>query len=137
MIQAKMERLVTSDYFGLLILGVISIVRAISYFDVDANRSPAHWLEGLLPAHVWAWVWLTGGVLCLIAIQLSKIMPLVAGFVVGLNALWALSFIMLWASGDSPRGYVSALGYAGVALLAIWGFGRPQEIQVRIDTNGG
>lgn len=126
----KASRAVTSDNAGLAILGTTAFVRAVSYapFFVNASRSPAHWLEGLLPAPAWSIVWLVIAVACLAAVITPRLLPIAVGLTVAINALWALSFIGITITGESPRGYVSALGYAAVAFLTMWGFGRGREI---------
>lgn len=132
----KASRAVTSDHAGLAILGIAALVRAFSYapFVVNTNRSPAHWLEGLLPAPAWSIVWLLIAVVCMAAIIAPRLLPMAVGLTVAINALWALSFIGITVTGESSRGYVSALGYAAVAFLTMWGFGRGREIApVRIE----
>ena len=135
-IWGKASRAVTSDNAGLAILGTTALVRAVSYapFFVDASRNPAHWLEGLLPAPAWSIVWLIIAVACISAIITPRLLPIAVGLTVAINAMWALSFIGITITGESPRGYVSALGYAAVAFLTMWGFGRGREIApVRIE----
>ena len=132
----KASRAVTSDNAGLAILGFTAIVRAVSYTPgfVNTDRNPAHWLEGLLSAPAWAIVWLVIAVACLAAIITPRLLPIAVGLTVAINAMWALSFIGITITGESPRGYVSALGYAAVAFLTMWGFGRGREIaSVRIE----
>lgn len=133
----KLSRAVTSDAAGLTMLGGAALIRAFSYTpgQGNPNRSPAHWLESLLPMTAWAWVWLIIGIACIVAIWQRRIMPTAVGMIVGLNAAWALSFIAIWAVGESSRGYVSALGYIVTAGLAIWGFGRGRnpEVVVTLD----
>lgn len=120
----------TSDTAGLLILATASLIRAVSYMpgNVNIDRQPAHWLEGLLPIPAWAVVWMLAGILCLLAIAAPRIMPTAVGIAAGLHAMWALSFVGIWLVGESSRGYVSAVGYAAIALLALWGFGRVKEL---------
>src|SRR5699024_6468645 len=101
---------------------------------VDASRNPAHWLEGLLPAPAWSIVWLLIAVACMAAIITPRLLPVAVGLTVAINAMWALSFLGITITGESSRGYVSALGYAAVAFLTMWGFGRGREIApVRIE----
>lgn len=137
--RSRIERAVTSDGAGLVILGLSAIVRGISYFRVSADRIPAHWLEGQLPPAAWAWVWIVIGVGCFVAAYVPRILPITVGLAVGLNSLWAISFLILWVTGDSPRAYVSALGYLATAGLAMWGFGRGRDphVIVTIDKSGG
>lgn len=132
----KVERAVTSDGAGLAALGIAALVRAVSYAPafVNENRNPVHWLEGLLPAPAWAVVWLLIVVACMTAIITPRLLPMAVGMTVAINALWALSFIGITITGESSRGYVSALGYAAVAFLTTWGFGRGRDIApVRIE----
>ena len=132
----KASHAVTSDQAGLAVLGVTAFVRAVSYapFSVDTTRNPAHWLEGLLPAPAWSIVWLLIAVACMVAIITPRLLPIAVGLTVAINMLWALSFIGITITGESARGYVSALGYAAVAFLTMWGFGRGREIApVRIE----
>ena len=135
-IWGKASRVVTSDQAGLAVLGVTALVRAVSYapFSVDTTRNPAHWLEGLLPAPAWSIVWLIIAVACMAAIITPRLLPMAVGMTVAINAMWAISFIGITITGESPRGYVSALGYFAVAFLTMWGFGRGREIApVRIE----
>ena len=132
----KASHAVTSDKAGLAVLGVSALGRAVSYapWFVNTDRTPAHWLEGLLPAPAWAIVWLFIAVACMAAIITPRLLPMAVGMTVAINSLWALSFIGITITGESPRGYVSALGYAAVAFLTMWGFGRGREIApVRIE----
>ena len=119
-------RAVTSDASGLIALGTTSIVRAYSYMpgNVNTNRAPAHWLEGLISPDSWAWVWLTLGILAITSAVLPRLMPLAVGLIVALHAMCAISFMAIQIFGPNPRAYVSALGYFTVAWLATWGFGR-------------
>ena len=73
----KASRAVTSDNAGLAILGATALVRAVSYapWFVDTDRTPAHWLEGLLPAPAWAIVWLFIAVACMAAIITPRLLP--------------------------------------------------------------
>ena len=132
----KASHAVTSDNAGLAILGATALVRAVSYapWFVNTARDPAHWLEGLLPAPAWGVVWLFIAAACTAAIITPRLLSMAVGMTVAINMMWALSFTALTFTGESPRGYVSALGYAAVALLTIWGFGRGRKIApVRIE----
>ena len=73
----KASRAVTSDNAGLAILGATALVRAVSYapWFVNADRTPAHWLEGLLPAPAWSVVWLLIAVACMAAIITPRLLP--------------------------------------------------------------
>ena len=125
-------RAVTSDAAGLSILGGAALWRAVSYMpgQVNPDRNPAHWLEGLLPPTGWSWAWMIVGMLCIIAIWQRRIMPVAVGLTVGLNLAWALSFMGIQLAGESARAHVSAIGYFATAGLAFWGFGRGRNPEV-------
>lgn len=115
-----------SDAAGMVILGLLTLARGVSYLPPLKNQSStsAHALEGIFPPMVWGAIWILIGLACLVAALLPKAVPLVFGAGVGLHAAWAFSFLGETFIGDSARGYVSAISYIGLALLAIWGMSR-------------
>lgn len=123
---------------GMWIIGVATLARGVSYLPalVNPERSAAHFLETLLPPTAWAWAWLAAGVVALAASVCHRLLPLALGGVVGLHALWALSFFSATFTGDSPRGWVSAISYAAVAALAVWGFSRADPEKPRVLQDG-
>ena len=127
-------RLFRDDRTGIAFLGGLSILRGVSYLPthVDTSRSPAHFFEELAGPPVWAVVWITLGVLCLAATRASRLVPAAVGGTVGIHTAWALSFLAAWATGDSSRAWVSALGYAGVAFLTLWAISRGTRAEVTL-----
>ena len=127
-------RLFRDDRTGIAFLGGLSILRGVSYLpgSVDTSRSPAHFFEELAGPPVWAVVWITLGVLCLAATAVGRLVPAAVGGTVGIHAAWALSFLGVWVTGQSARGWVSALGYAGVAFLFLWAFARGKRSEVTL-----
>ena len=124
---------------GMWIIGVATLARGVSYLPmlVDPGRSAAHFLENLMPPTAWAWVWLGAGALALVASVRHRLLPLALGGAVGLHALWALSFFSATFTGDSTRGWVSAISYAAVAALAVWGFSRADPENSSVLQDGG
>ena len=106
---------------ALLVLGLGIVARGVSYLPprVGGPAPASHPAELLLPIGWWAAVWLTIGAVCLIAAVVPRLQPLAVGCGVGLHAIWALSFIAD-SIIDRNRGWVSAIGYASVALLVLW-----------------
>ena len=127
-------RLFRDDRTGIAFLGGLSILRGVSYLpvSVDTSRSPAHFFEELAGPPVWAVVWITLGVLCLAATRAARLVPAAVGGTVGIHTAWALSFLAAWATGATTRGWVSALGYAGVAFLFLWAFARGKRSEVTL-----
>lgn len=122
------------DRTGIVFLGILAILRGVSYLpaSVDISRSPAHFFEELAGPPVWAVAWIALGVLCLAATVVERLIPAAVGGTVGINAAWALSFVAAWATGQSSRGWVSALGYVGVAFLFLWAFSRGKRSEVTL-----
>lgn len=127
-------RFLRSDSTGLLILGLATIARGVSYLTpfVNPDRDPAHWLEGLMQPTLWAWVWIAGGVLALASCFASHLQPAAVGITVGLHTAWALSFIGGTMTGDTSRGWVSAISYITIFALSLWAFGRGQREEIQI-----
>ena len=125
----RAERAYLSDAAGLLSLGGIALLRGFSYLpmNINAGRSPAHWLESQFAPPVWAGFWISIGILCIISIWATNLVPLAVALGVGIHALWLFSFIGIQMTGENQRAYVSALGYYGVSFFAAWGFGRGRK----------
>lgn len=123
---------------GMWIIAAATLARGVSYLPplVNPERSAAHFLETLLPPTAWAWVWLGAGALALIASVCHRLLPLALGAAVALHTLWALSFIGATVTGDAPRGWVSAISYAAVAALAVWGFSRADPEKRHVPQGG-
>lgn len=115
------KRWISSDAAGLLIIGLAAGLRGVSYlpYFVDSDRKPAHFLEQAAPPEVWAGPWILSGVLCFLAIWVSRLTPPAVGAGVGLHFLWAVSFLL-----SGGRGWVSSIGYGAVTALAVWAFSR-------------
>lgn len=127
-------RWLVSDAAGLLILGSISIARGVSYVPplVNPDREPSHYMEMLLSPPAWAVVWILMGLLCLCATRVPKLVPPAVGVVVGLHSMWALSFIFATILGDSTRGWVSSLGYIGIAAMTLYAYARGQSNEMKL-----
>ena len=125
-------RIFRDDRTGIAFLGALSILRGVSYLpvSVDSTRTPAHFFEELAGPPLWAAVWIALGVLCLAATLVDRLVPAAVRSTVGIHAAWALSFLAVWGTGESSRGWVSALGYVGVAGLFLWAISRGTRAEV-------
>lgn len=92
------------------------------------------YLARILPLWVWAAIWGTVGVLCLVQAFRRKD-SLAFSVAIGVKVLWGLVSLFGWLLGGVDRGYVTAaiwLAFAGfVAIIASWpepinGRGRPR-----------
>lgn len=118
-----------SDATALLILGGGILLRGLSYVPGVFGPAPlggSHPAEFMLPMKVWTAIWVTIGLGCLVAaFANNKIADALGiGFGVGLNAAWGYSFVDSTVFGDSPRGWVSSIGYISIVLLVIWAIWR-------------
>ena len=123
-----LRRFSTTDGMGLLIVGIVSLARGVSYAPgvmPDYSRG-SHVAETWLPMDAWALVWALVGVLCLVGAfrWRTRLAAMAVGLAVALHFLFASSF--LWGSlhGDMSRGWVSALSYFAVSFLVLWAVGR-------------
>lgn len=126
-----------SDSPALVILGLGILSRGLSYSPHvlgPAPRAGGHPAEAALPMSVWSAIWVAVGVLCLVAAVWSRrlIAAWAIGLGVGLNMLWAGSFVAVSITGDMARGWVTGIGYASVALLVIWAIWRGSRAEVMI-----
>lgn len=130
----KSERGFLSDTAGLLALTLIALSRGFSYLpgQVNIDRAPAHALEGLLPPPVWAAVWLTIGLVCVVSIRWRNLMPAAVAACVLLNLVWLMSFLGLQVTGESTRAYVTSINYFAAAFFIAWGFGRGKKNVITI-----
>lgn len=126
----RMRSLLTSDGAGLTIIGISAILRGVSYLPwvVGQRRKAAHFLETLADPSAWSWVWIGVGIFCLLAIPFRQAVPPAVGIGIGIHFMWAVSFIV-----SGGRGWVTAIGYSTITLLALWAFGRgraPDKLEV-------
>lgn len=130
----KVGRAVRSNKTGLGILSVSAALRAWSYssWALDQSRAPVHWLEGITTPMVWGIVWAAIAFMLGVAIFCYRVIPVAVGLVVSMHAAWCLSFTWQTLIGESPRAWVTAIGYGSTSLLVLWAFSRAYPT-VRID----
>ena len=79
---------------------------------------PAPELKHVLPFHVWGFIWIAGGVACLIGafLRMDRIPYGVAATV---KAGWAMAWVKIWVFNDIPRAWVSVAIWAAFAGLVV------------------
>lgn len=111
-----------SDGVPLMILGLGIAARGLSYGPQGPKGPVTHPAEAVLPMWEWGVIWVTVGFFCAVAALRPKtrVAAVALGMGVGLNLLWAGSFIAASIIGDMPRGWVTAVGYLSISLLVMW-----------------
>lgn len=133
----RLRSFLMSDAPALIILGIGTMSLGLLYSPHVFGRPPrsgGHPAEAALSMPTWSIIWVSVGALCLIAAVWSrrKIAALAVGLGVGLNMLWAGSFVAATITGDMDSGWVIAVGYASVSLLVIWAVWRGSRAEVTI-----
>lgn len=126
----SMGTLSRSNGCGVLLIGVITMVRGLFYLPVFIPPDytiPA--LHNVLPCWMWPTLWLAVGVVALVSIGYRRARPVAFGLCVGLHALWAFLYLAAWVVGVSDRGFVTAWSYMAIVGLCLWGMIRfPSQI---------
>lgn len=133
----RLRDFLMSDAPALIILGLGILARGLSYSPHVLGRAPrsgGHPAEAALSMPTWSIIWVSVGAFCLVAAVWSRrlIAAWAIGLGVGLNVLWAGSFFVATITGDMPRGWVTGIGYASVALLVLWAVWRGSRAEVMI-----
>lgn len=121
-----------TDWCGLVIISLATLLRGWAYlpFNTVGHDIPA--VERWIPTTWAAVAWIIVGALGLIAVVVRKAGPVMVGLGVGLHTLWGVLYLSAWAAGESPRGYVTAILYAGFVAMVLWAYGSRREVQVKI-----
>lgn len=121
-----------SDGVALLVLGLGILARGVSYVPDGNGRAVSHPAEAALPMPAWAGVWIGVGLVCVITAWWaeSPAAAVALGVGVGLNLLWAGSFLASSLTGYIPRGWVSAVGYLSVSVLVMWSTWRSSKLRL-------
>ncbi|GAA4560497.1 hypothetical protein [Planotetraspora kaengkrachanensis] len=111
---------------SLLFVALLNFVYAVSLLTIppESRGSPGiAFLELLLPLPMWAAIWGTVGLTCMVqALMLTDRLAFAAASL--LMVVWGTVYLLGWAVGEIPRGFVSAviwLGFAGwLAIISGW-----------------
>lgn len=90
-----------------LVFGAGAIVRGAGYIDPPSTGLTT-FVDGWLPLHVWAAVWILAGVSILAGIRWRGIGRWSVAFTANLWAVWTISYLWAWIVGDSTRGWFTA-----------------------------
>ncbi|MFI2216517.1 hypothetical protein ACH47B_06490 [Rhodococcus sp. NPDC019627] len=85
-------------------------------------------MDSLESVDAFAWVWITVGVLCVVAVFWRRAHRAAFGFASALHVFWGLSYLAGWLLLDVPRGWVTACVYLIIAALVVVVAGIREEL---------
>ena len=103
-------------------LGIVSagaIARGAAYIDQPSTGGLTHFIDALVPLHLWAIVWIAAGVMVLAGVWQRVLARYALAFVSMLWLIWGLSYMSATVFGDSSRGWVTGALILNVAGLTI------------------
>jgi hypothetical protein len=107
---------------SLLFLALLDGVYALSLLaaPAEARSQPSFaFLVGLLPLPVWAGIWGVVGLVCLVQ-AFARFDTFAFAAASLLKVVWGTVYVLGWALGDIPRGWVASVIWYGFAIwLAI------------------
>lgn len=127
----KTRSFLISDATLLILLGLMGVARGVGIARGSILRHPA---EVWLSLTVWATVWIVVSIVCLVSsvVHDSPLAAIALALLVGLNAIWASSYI--YASiFNNVNLLASAANHAGIALLALWVVWRGTRLEIRVE----
>lgn len=107
----------------LFAVGVLGVVRGVSYVDPPEIPAGLSTLDQLIPLEFWGWLWVAIGVFSMLAAFTKHYrVPFIPTLVI--STLWSFSYISEWAMnffarGVDSRDYITAVSYAVQALLIL------------------
>lgn len=105
---------------ALVIVAAGAVARGVAYIDQPDTGRLTHFVDGIVPLHVWAFVWIAAGA-CLVAGVWHRVVARYAlAFTAMLWGIWGLSYVWATVTGDAPRGWVTGslmLTLAGTMII--------------------
>lgn len=133
----RLRAFLMTDATAIIILGVGILLRGLSYAPVVLGPPPprgTHPAEMWLDMDIWAAVWITIGLICLIApftrLEALKVAALAGG--TGITMLWGVSFLTQSITSDG-RGWVTAIGYFTTVALVGWAVWRGKRGDIPLE----
>lgn len=104
-------------------VGVLGIIRGLSYVNPPPTPEGLHTLDQLVPLEYWGWAWVVIGALSVVGAFTSHYRTPFVPYLV-ITTLWGFSYLAEWgmdffSRGFDSRDYVSAVSYAVQALLIL------------------
>lgn len=95
----------------------VVVARGAAYLGAPTTGGLTTFVDGLVPLHVWALVWITAGAAIFCGIWSRTLARVAMSCGAALWSVWGLSYIWATIVGDSTRGWVT-----GATMLGMAGF---------------
>lgn len=104
---------------ALAIVAAGAAARGCAYIDQPSTGGLTHFIDALVPLHLWAIVWIAAGVMVLAGVWQRVLARYALAFTAMLWGIWGLSYMSATVFGDSSRGWVTGALILNVAGLTI------------------
>ncbi|MDX2357454.1 hypothetical protein [Dietzia sp. PP-33] len=126
---------------ALVIVAGGAVARGVAYLNQPSTGGLTHFIDALVPLHVWAIVWIAAGVTVLAGIWHRVVGRYALAFVSMMWAIWGLSYMTATVFGDASRGWVTGaliLNLAGLTIIvaALADTVGPSREPVKLDLRG-
>lgn len=107
--------------WGVVLMAAVCITRAWSYLEPGLTAPPNQlaFISEFIPVTTYVFMWLGAGVILFSALFIRRALPWGMGLFAGMHLMWALSFTASWLILESPRAWVSAISYVGLAGMSL------------------
>lgn len=105
---------------ALAIVSAGAIARGVAYINHPSTGGLTHFIDALVPLHVWAIVWIAAGATVLAGVWQRVLARYALAFVSMLWTTWGLSYMSAAVFGDASRGWVTGaliLNLAGLTII--------------------
>lgn len=119
-----------------------AIARGVAYVDQPSTGGLTHFIDALVPLHLWAIVWIAAGAMVLAGVWHRVVARYALAFTAMLWGIWGLSYMSATVFGDASRGWVTGaliLNVAGLTIIvaALADTVGPPREPVILDRRGG
>ena len=127
---------------ALAIVAAGAIARGVAYVNQPSTGGLTHFIDALVPLHLWAVVWIAAGVMVLAGVWQRVLARYALAFTAMLWTIWGLSYMTATVLGDASRGWVTGaliLNVAGLTIIvaALADTVGPPREPVILDRRGG
>ena len=104
---------------ALSIVAAGAAARGCAYINQPTTGGLTHFIDALVPLHLWAFVWIAAGATVLAGVWHRVVARYALAFTAMLWGIWGLSYMSATVFGDSSRGWVTGALILNVAGLTI------------------